>query len=83
MKPEDIISDEEIEKVHGNANFGGLTKRQVVASAVLKCASGWHQGFTSMTIAKQHGLISEKYSLTKKGKLYLWACFSKAPEQEV
>ena len=29
-KPEDIISDDEIERVHANANFGCMKKRDVV-----------------------------------------------------
>lgn len=73
----DIVSDEEIERVHANANFGGdLTKREVVRLGVLKCASGYHQGFTSRSICIEHGLITPKsYVLTKKGKEYLWAAF--------
>lgn len=76
---EDIISDEEIERVHANANFGGMGKRQVVNQGVLKCASGYSQGHTSMTICKEHGLITDKYRLTKKGKQYLWAAFNTKP----
>ncbi|MGM0858614.1 MAG: hypothetical protein ACQEW0_16265 [Pseudomonadota bacterium] len=76
MTPEEIISDEEIERVHANANFGPtLTKRQVVNQGVLKCASGWHQGHTSEQIIKEHGLVNNKYKLTKKGQRYLWAAF--------
>lgn len=78
-----IITDEEIERVHGNANFGPMSKRSVVNSAVLKCASGWHQGYTSTTIAEEHGLITKSYKLTDKGKKYLWACYSKNASEEV
>lgn len=75
-KPEQIISNEEIERVHANANFGGMSKRTVVDQAVLKCASGYHQGYTSNQIIKEHGLVTEKYKLTRKGQKYLWAAFS-------
>jgi len=75
MSPEDIISDEEIKKVHANANFGARGKRDVVNYGVLKCASGYHQGHTSTQIIKEHGLVTEKYKLTKKGRQYLWAAF--------
>ena len=73
---EEIIPDEEIEKVNGNANFGlCISKRDVVNQGVLKCASGYYQGATSTQIIKEHGLINDRYKLTKKGKEYLWAAF--------
>ena len=75
MSVEDIISDEEIEKIHANANFGPMNKRDVVNLAVLKCASGYYQGYTSNQIAKEHGLITEEYELTAKGRAYLWEAF--------
>lgn len=76
-RPKDIISDKEIEEVHANANFGdGYSKRQIVDLGILKCASGYYQGHTSTQIIKEHGLITAKYNLTKKGKAYLWAAFS-------
>ncbi len=76
MKPEEIITDEEIERVHANANFGSMSKRDVVNQGVLKCASGYYQGHTSTQIIKEHGLVNDKYKLTVKGKKYLWAAFS-------
>ncbi len=72
-----IISDDEIESVHANANFGSTSKRDVVRFAVLKCASGYHQGYTSNQIATEHGLIDFEYKLTEKGRMYLWAAFGK------
>jgi hypothetical protein len=73
-----IISDAEIERIHANANFGDMEKRDVVRLGVLKCASGFYQGATSHNICKEHGLISQRhYKLTTKGKEYLWAAFSK------
>jgi hypothetical protein len=73
---QEIISDEEIERVHANADFGSMTKRQVVNQGVLKCAAGYYQGHTSTQIITKHGLIDKEYSLTPKGKIYLWATFS-------
>lgn len=75
-KASEIITDEEIDRVHANANFGGLTKREVVNQGVLKCASGYYQGHTSTQIITEHGLIDDKYQLTAKGRAYLWAAFS-------
>lgn len=78
-KPEEIITDEEIERVHANANFGSMDKRQVVNQGVLKCASGYYQGSTSNAIIKEHGLVNDQYELTAKGKAYLWAAFNTKP----
>ncbi len=66
MSVEEIISDDEIEKVHGNANFGGVKRRDVVNFGVLKCASGYHQGRTSTQIILEHKLIDAEYRLTPK-----------------
>lgn len=82
-KPEDIISDEEIERVHANANFGSMDKRTVVNQGVLKCASGYYQGSTSNAIIREHGLVNDQYELTPKGRSYLWAAFSNPPAQSV
>lgn len=72
----EIITDDEIEQVHGYANFGTMDKRTVVNQGVLKCASGFYQGSTSLAIITAHGLVSKQYTLTAKGKAYLWAAFS-------
>jgi len=79
----EIISDEEIERVHANANFGGMDKRTVVNQGVLKCASGYYQGSTSNSIILKHGLITDDYKLTDKGRAYLWAAFSNPPNESV
>ncbi|MCI5208526.1 MAG: hypothetical protein D3910_06980 [Candidatus Electrothrix sp. ATG2] len=71
----EIISDEEIDRVHGCANFGGMKKRDVVNYGVLKCAAGYHQGSTSEAIIRAHGLINKQHDLTPKGKVYLWEAF--------
>ena len=73
---ENIVSDEELDKAWGNSNFGSMTKRDVVKFAVLKCASGYYQGYTSKIIANELGLINDKYEITPKGRQYLWAAFN-------
>lgn len=79
MTEVELISDEEVEKVHGNAHFGSSSKRDVLRFGVLKCASGYYQGHTSKMICVEHGLIDEKtYELTEKGRNYLWAAFNGA-----
>ena len=78
-KPEDIITDEEINLIHGYANFGNMGKREVVNQGVLKCASGYYQGSTSTHIIRAHGLINAEYKLTPKGRAYLWAAFNTKP----
>ncbi len=75
--PKDIISDDEIEHVHANANFGSISKRDVVKYTILKYACGWHSGSFARSIVKEHGLLTKADTLTKKGKRYLWASFGK------
>jgi len=73
----EIISDDEILRVHGHANFGSdMTPRDVVNEGVLKYAFGYCSGHTQLCILMKHGLITKpkpgRYdaSLTKKGKRY-------------
>ncbi len=77
MSVQEIISDEEIERVHGNANFGTSSKRDVVNQGVLKCASGYYQGSTSRAIITEHDLITKAYTLTPKGRTYLWEAYGR------
>jgi len=83
----EIISDEEIERVHANANFGDMTKRQVVNEGVLSYSMGYTTGHTMMTILREHGLITKpcgyKASLTEKGKEYLRAMFYGVPLRSI
>jgi len=75
---QEIISDKEIIRVHGDASFGGdYSKRDVVNIGLLKTASGYYHGSTSTRIITEHGLIDKEYNLTAKGKMYLWAAFGK------
>lgn len=77
MTTEEIVSDEEIARVWGNANFGSVPKRDIIKGVVLKCASGYYTGFTAKQIVFELGLVNPaKWTLTKKGKQYLFAAFS-------
>lgn len=77
-----IVSDEEIERVHANANFGSLSKRKVVNDGVLKTAMGYSMGHTQLCILVEHGLVKTPKpmhhgttTLTKKGFKYLQSVF--------
>ena len=72
----EIVTDAEIARVHGHANFGTMTAREVVNDGVRKYAVGYHSGYTQLSILLEHGLItkprpgSHDANLTKKGKAY-------------
>lgn len=78
---EQIISDDEVTRVHGHANFGSMTPRQVIADGVLKYAYGYSSGHTQLCILMEHKLIhkpkpgSYQSTLTKKGRTYLRAAW--------
>lgn len=82
MNPEEIITDTEILYIHANACFGGTLPRMVVNEALLKCACGYHNGSTARRIIIEHGLVKPgrttgRTALTKKGREYLYAVYSK------
>lgn len=74
-----IISDDEVARVHGNANFGSMTPREVLSEGVWKYSMGYSGGHTQLSILLEHGLIRKpkpgKYrsTLTKRGEAYLRA----------
>lgn len=77
MKLEEIISNEEINGVWGNANFGSIAKREVIRNTLLKCASSYYSGHTATCIVRELGLVkSTNWELTKKGKQYLFEAYS-------
>lgn len=85
-----IISDDQVEQVHANANFGGgETKRAVMEGGLVSYALGYSTGHTLMTILVEHGLIqrprvgSHKARLTEKGFRYLRAMMAGARIAEV
>lgn len=72
------LSEEELRQIFPQANFGDSKLSDVVKSALLKCASGYHQGYTSGMMVQKLGLITEKtYKLTKLGQVVLWKLYSK------
>jgi len=73
----EIVSDADLDKAWGNANFGGTERRDVIRYGVLKCVSGYYQGHTSTCIVTNLGLVDKEYNITPKGRAYLWAAFGK------
>ena len=73
---EQIITDEQIIRVHAYANFGSMTAREVVNDGVRKYAVGYTGGSTQVAILREHGLIKRpknagyKADVTEKGKRY-------------
>lgn len=84
-----IVSDEEIEAVWGNANFGPRAdKRAIIADTLLKWAGDFSSGHTATTICQELGLLgaykpSRSCSLTKKGRRYLFYFFSSYGEEYI
>lgn len=83
MTPEEIITDEEITRVHANANFGTMTPRDVVNDGVRKYAVGYTGGSTQVAILREHGLITKplgngyRAGLTEKGKRYARSIYAR------
>lgn len=71
-----LVSDEDMAKAFKHTNFGDQAPRDVLRLSVLKCATGYHQGHTSQSIARELGLLDpEVYALSPRGRLYLWEAF--------
>lgn len=88
--PDEIIPDDEIDRVHAYANFGSMTKRAVVNDGVIKYFIGYTGGSTQMAILSEHGLIrrhrnlhSMRATLTKKGLDYLRSILRQASFKEL
>lgn len=74
---ETLITDEQLNKAWGNANFGQtVTKREVIANCLLKYACGYSTGHTVYCICRELKLITEQERLTTLGKQYLWLQYS-------
>ncbi|WNL50783.1 hypothetical protein RPALISO_196 [Ruegeria phage RpAliso] len=76
--PETLVPADEVIRVHGTANFGSMTPREVIDEGVMKYAFGQHTGHTMKMILTDHGLIRharpyQRGHLTPKGKRYLRA----------
>lgn len=73
-----LVSDEEIAKVWGNANFGERSnKRDIIAETLLNYAGGFSTGHTAKTICIELGLLAKVKNnngvkFTSKGKRYLF-----------
>ena len=81
-KPADIIPQYEVERIHGTADYGGITPREVIAYGLLKVACNFGNGSTTRRILSDHGLISDinmrgLHNITGRGRKYLWACFGR------
>lgn len=79
-KPEELIPDSEIVRVHANANFGDTPPRQIVNLSLLKIACGYSTGHTAQQILAEHGLISNPNrkglgNVTARGKKYLYSVY--------
>lgn len=78
-----MISDEKILKVHGSADFGGVSPREIVDESVLKVALGYSVGSTARRILRDHRLVlrtGDPYRhtmrLSKRGFQYLHGMIS-------
>lgn len=72
----ELIPDEKVFAVHGNANFGATTPRRVLKSGVISAALGFHVGSTMRAILREHGLIRKSGGLTKLGYHYAQALWN-------
>ena len=74
---EDLVTDEQLEYAWGNADFGHNDKRGLIANTLLKSASGFSTGSTARHITVSLGLTDSRFELTRLGRSYLWAAYSK------
>jgi hypothetical protein len=76
---QDLITDAQINAVWENANFGDVPRRDIIDETILKCASGYHSGYTAQCIVRELGLVSpKKWELTALGRKYLYEAFVKS-----
>ena len=79
-KPENIVTDSELENVWGNANFGPYWnehKRDFLNNTMLKVATQYESGSTAKYIVIKLGLVKEDWTFAQKGRDYLLAVFFK------
>lgn len=73
---EKMVTQEEVDAVWCNADFGpALSRMDVVKYGLLKCAGRWYQGRTSTSILEELGLITKGYKLTLRGSRCLYEFF--------
>lgn len=74
---EQLISDEQIEAVWDNFNFGATSRREIIRQTLLKQVCGFSSGRTAMFLVRELGLVyGDSTNLTPYGKRYLWAAYS-------
>ena len=70
-----LVTNEHINSAWGNANFGikdtAENRRKYILCALMKCAMGYYNGFTAMSILKELRLLDAKGLPNKKGRLFL------------
>jgi len=75
MTVENLITDEAIEIVFHNTNFGARTPRELIAKDLDQVNRGQHVGYTMQCCLLELGLIVstsyKKYAVTAIGKKYL------------
>jgi hypothetical protein len=76
-KVNDIVTDSQVELAWGNANFGDVSPRDVIANTLLKCAVGYATGRTARVICEELGLVTGDWQLSQRGKAYLFAAYSR------
>lgn len=59
MKPSELITDNAIEIVFRNTNFGNTTPRQVLEENLIQVKQGWAIGHTAKCCLIELGLIYE------------------------
>ncbi len=77
---EEIITDKQLDKVWGNANFGDVSKRSVILDALKSYACGFHTGHTAKCIVTELKLVNALQKLTEKGLEYLIAAVQPHPQ---
>ena len=78
MTTEDIITDQQIDNVWGNANFGpywNQNRRAFLNNTMLKVATQYESGSTAKYIVTNLGLVKKDWTFTQKGRNYLLAAF--------
>ena len=71
-----IVTDAELTEAWGNANFGNVSKHDVIIDTLKKVAQAWGTGHTAMCIVKELGLVESRNNqvgLSDKGLMYLLA----------
>lgn len=78
MSVQEIIPDDAVEAQFKGTNFGSQTPRQVIASSLLKCACKYYSGRTATEICYRLGLTTKKWTLTERGRAYLFCALEKS-----